>query len=78
MNKLILILISSLLMIITSYLLSGEDIRANAEEIVKIEIKCLKKDNKVCYFYKEEDVLLFKIGEAIKVVVEDPDDDTHL
>ena len=29
-------------------------------------------------YFKEDDVLLFKIGEAIKVVVEDPDDDTHL
>lgn len=79
MKKVLTIISVSVLMLTASFLIP--DLRtesANADEKIVYKIECIVDPNDVCIYTIYDQILDIRTGKFVTIIVEDPNDDTHL
>lgn len=79
MKKVLTIISVSVLMLTASFLIP--DLRtesANADEKTVYKIECIVDPNDVCIYTIYDKILDIRTGKFVTIIVEDPNDDTHL
>lgn len=79
MKKVLTIISVSVLMLTASFLIP--DLRtesANADEKIVYKIECIVDPNDFCIYTIHDQTIDIKSGKFVNIIVEDPNDDTHL